>query len=184
MNNLNDWHIQNENPNHWSFDNGVLSMQVQEGNIFGAGASDVDNIFIYPVSKPNYSAEVSISLNPTLFFEQAGLGIYWNNNNYIKISKEMFMGERSIVFVVEQNGQPKIKEFLLFDKETVYVMLEKYESLISAYFRSDANAKWQLIGSTEVPAASESEQGLMLYTFSGSKYNPKFAKFGEFQLIT
>ncbi|MEZ8330731.1 hypothetical protein AB6D10_23370 [Vibrio splendidus] len=42
MKNLNDWYIQNENPSHWSFDNGLLSMQVQEGNIFGAGSSDVD----------------------------------------------------------------------------------------------------------------------------------------------
>jgi regulation of enolase protein 1 (concanavalin A-like superfamily) len=90
MKNLNDWYIQNENPSHWSFDNGLLSMQVQEGNIFGAGSSDVDNIFIHPVSQPNYSAEITITLEPTLPFEQAGLGLYWDNNNYIKISKEMF----------------------------------------------------------------------------------------------
>jgi regulation of enolase protein 1 (concanavalin A-like superfamily) len=133
-------------------------MQVQESNIFGAGSSDVDNLFIHPVSKPNYSAEVTVSLNPNLPFEQAGLDIYWDNDNYIKISKEMFMGEHSLVFVVEQNGRPDIKKRLLIDKETVSVMLEKKESMISAYFRSNTNAKWQLIDSTNMLAAFEPEQ--------------------------
>lgn len=183
MMDLNNWHIENENKSHWSFDNGVLSMQVQEGNIFGAGKKEVDNIFIYPVSASNYSAEVTISLTPTLPFEQAGLGIYWDNNNYVKISKEMFMNVESLVFVIEQNGEPEIKERVLFDKETATVKIEKNNGLISAYFHSETNANWQLIGRVSAPVAAKPEQGLMLYTFSGNKDNPKIAKFTGFQQV-
>ncbi|MDB1125056.1 DUF1349 domain-containing protein [Vibrio algarum] len=180
MNNLDNWNIQNENPNHWSLKNGVLTMQVQEGNIFGAGAADVDNLFIYPVSKPDYSAQVTISLDPNLSFEQAGLGIYWNNDNYIKISKEMFMAERSLVFVVEQNGQPDIKHRLRFDESTVSVKLERSDTKVRAYYRTQDNDTWQPIISTAV--LSGHEQGVMLYTFSGRITMPNFAKFSEFEL--
>lgn len=180
MDNIDNWHIQNENPSHWSFHNSVLTMQVQEGNIFGAGSPDVDNLFILPLSKPNYSAEVTISLNPSLPFEQAGLGIYWNENNYIKISKEMFQGEHSLVFVVEQNGQPNIKERLLFNGETVSVKLQKMDELIKAYFRPNNETTWQNISSAKVLKGNE--KGLMLYTFSGSSTKPNFAKFSGFQL--
>ncbi|PMH44907.1 hypothetical protein BCU68_11835 [Vibrio sp. 10N.286.49.B3] len=180
MNNLDNWTIQNENPEHWSLKNEVLTMQVQEGNIFGAGATDVDNIFIYPVDKPQYSAEVTINLDPNLSFEQAGLGIYWNNNNYIKISKEMFMGERSLVFVVEQNGQPDIKHRILFDESTVSFKLERSDMEVRAYYRTRANAAWLPIISTAV--LSGGEQGVMLYTFSGRITAPNFAKFSAFEL--
>ncbi|MEI8655697.1 DUF1349 domain-containing protein [Vibrio sp. 10N.222.51.C8] len=182
MKNLNDWYIQNENPSHWSFDNGLLSMQVQEGNIFGAGSSDVDNIFIYPVSQPNYSAEVTITLEPTLPFEQAGLGIYWDNDNYIKISKEMFMGEPSIVFVVEQNGQPEIKQLSTFEGTTASVKIEKNDGTITAFLECNQKRSWQVIGSAKT--LNGQAKGLMLYTFSGSSNTPNFAKFSEFQLMS
>ncbi|MDO6641577.1 MULTISPECIES: DUF1349 domain-containing protein [Gammaproteobacteria] len=180
INNLDNWTIQNENPEHWSFKNEVLTMQVQEGNIFGAGANDVKNIFIYPVDKPEYSAEVTINLDPNLSFEQAGLGIYWDNDNYIKISKEMFMGARSLVFVVEQNGQPDIKHRLLFGESTVSVKLERSDTKVRAYYRTQDNDTWQSIISTA--ALSGHEQGVMLYTFSGRITVPNFAEFSEFEL--
>ncbi|NUW71711.1 DUF1349 domain-containing protein [Vibrio mediterranei] len=182
MMNLDDWYIQNENPSHWSFDNGLLSMQVQEGNIFGAGSSDVDNIFIHPVSQPNYSAEVTIVLEPRLPFEQAGLGVYWDNNNYIKISKEMFMGEPSIVFVVEQNGQPEIKQRRSFKGATASVKIEKHEDTITAYLGCNQHGAWQIIGSTKTLTGQA--KGLMLYTFSGGSNTPNFAKFSKFQLMS
>ncbi|MEZ9188082.1 DUF1349 domain-containing protein [Vibrio sp. 10N.286.52.F8] len=182
MKNLNDWYIQNENPSHWSFENGQLSMQVQEGNIFGAGSSDVDNIFIHPVSQPNYSAEVTITLEPTLPFEQAGLGIYWDNNNYIKISKEMFMGELSIVFVIEQNGRPEIKQRCSFEGATASVRLENNEGTITAYLGGNQKQSWHVIGSAKT--LNGLAKGVMLYTFSGSSNTPNFAKFSEFQLMS
>ncbi|MDK9736037.1 DUF1349 domain-containing protein [Vibrio sp. D404a] len=181
MNNLNDWQIRNENPKQWSLDKGVLTLQVQEGNIFGASSGEVDNMFVHPVSSSDYQAEVAIDLNPTLPFEQAGLGIYWDNDNYVKISKEMFMGERSLVFVVEKSGYPEIKERLSFAGQTVSVKVEKSGGTISTYFRESSEALWQKIGT--VDAFLNDEKGVMLYTFSGRKNSPNFAKFSEFKLV-
>lgn len=182
MKNLNNWYIQNENPSHWSFDNGVLSMQVQEGNIFGAGSNAVDNIFIHPVSQSNYSAEVTITLEPNLPFEQAGLGVYWDNDNYIKISKEMFLGEPSIVFVVEQHGHPEIKQRCSFDGATASVKIENSDGTITVYLGCNQKLSWQAIGS--VQTLNDQAKGLMLYTFSGNSNTPNFAQFSEFQLMS
>ncbi|MCK8077279.1 DUF1349 domain-containing protein [Vibrio sp. 1CM2L] len=180
MNNLVNWQIRNENPEHWSLENGVLTLQVQEGNIFGAGSADVDNIFVHPVSSADYSTEVTVQLDPNRAFEQAGLGIYWDNDNYIKVSKEMFMGERSLVFVVEQNGQPQIKERLLFSESSVSVKLVKQGGKVSAHFRPLEKQQWQEVITFDSLVGSD--QGVMLYTFSGSKATPNFAKFSGFSL--
>lgn len=179
MDNIDNWHIQNENPSHWSFHNSVLTMQVQEGNIFGEGRI-VDNIFILPVAKPDYSAEVTVELNPVLPYEQAGLGIYWDNNNYIKLSKEMFQGEHSLVFVVEQNGKPDVKERISYNGSSVSIKFQKIDELIKVYFRPNNETTWQSVGFAK--ALKGDEKGLMLYTFSGSSTKPNFAKFSGFQL--
>ena len=180
MMNLAQWNIHNNNPEQWSLEGGVLTVQVSEGNIFGAGSADVDNIFVHPTSQSSYGVEVTVNLSPKRAFEQAGLGIYWDNDNYIKLSKEMFMGERSLVFVVEKNGQPDIKERLLFDQESVLIKLEKSINKVSAYFRLEGKDEWQPILSTDTLVGDE--QGVMLYTFSGSSITPNMAQFSDFQL--
>lgn len=178
--NLDNWTIKNENPKHWFLENDTLTMQVQQGNIFGSGSADVDNIFVHPTSAQNYSAEVTVTLDANKAFEQAGMGIYWDNDNYIKVSKEMFMGERSLVFVVEQAGQPEIKEKLLFADSTVSLKLQKESGVVSAYFKPESKLDWQKISS--VPSLEGKEQGVMLYTFSGSEQTPNFANFQGFKL--
>ncbi len=180
MDNIDNWQIQNENPNHWSFNDNVLTMQVQEGNLYGADSPDVDNLFILPLANPNYSAEITVNIEPVLPYEQAGLGIYWDKNNYIKLSREMFLGEHSLVFVVEQNGKPEVIDRISYINPTVSIKFQKIDELITVYFRSNNESTWQTIGS--VKALAGSEKGIMLYTFSGSPTRPNFAKFSGFQL--
>lgn len=72
------WQITNENPQHWSLQESGLVVQVEQGNMWGYGASAVDNLFIYPLAQGihNYSAQVNLSLLPQRSFEQAGIGIF------------------------------------------------------------------------------------------------------------
>ncbi|MDR9829171.1 hypothetical protein RCJ22_26635 [Vibrio sp. FNV 38] len=89
------------------------------------------------------------------------------------------MGEPSIVFVVEKNGRPDIKERLLFSESTTSLKLEKANGMISAYFRPEAKA-WATI--MRLDSLTGIEQGIMLYTFSGNAATPRMAKFSDFQL--
>ncbi|WED23743.1 DUF1349 domain-containing protein [Vibrio sp. JC009] len=179
MNNMKNWNILNNNPVHWQSDDKALKIQVSEGNIWGSDA-EVDNIFVHPVEKNRYSAQVEINLIPQKAFEQGGLGVFWDKNNYIKISKEMFNGRLSLVFVTEQDGYPQVNHLIDYPESDVTLKLEKQDDQVTALYQIPSEDSWHSMGT--VQALPGSEQGVMLYTFSGSVQQPTIATFSGFSL--
>ena len=182
---INNWHIRNENPAKWKIEDQKLLVQVSEGNIWGAGSPEVDNMFIYPLGQDNatagnYTAQVAINLIPKRTFEQGGLGIIWDTDNYIKISKEMFNGKLSLVFVIEKNGQPSIQQIIDYTADDVVVKIEKRDGLVTASYAESFGGSWTVVGTAD--ALDGKEEGLMLYTFGGSLVNPSTASFSNFML--
>lgn len=74
----------------------------------------------------------------------------------------------------------KLKNRLLFSESSVSVKLVKKEGKVSAHFRPLEKEQWQEVITFDSLVGSE--QGVMLYTFSGSKATPNFAKFSDFSL--
>lgn len=179
---LTPWQITNENPQHWSLQENGLVVQVEQGNMWGSGVSAVDNLFIHPYAKRlgDYSAQVSLNLVPQRSFEQAGIGIFWDDNNYIKISKEMFNNRLSLVFAVELEGFPTPHKIIDYPDSEVNLKLEKLNGAVIALFKTDAEKEWQRLGAVE--ALTGIEKGVMLYTFSGSLQQPNYAIFSNFNL--
>ena len=180
---LNNWHIHNNNPANWRIDDHKLEVQVSEGNIWGTCSADVDNLFVHPsprntASSGNYMAQVAINLIPKRTYEQAGLGIIWDTDNYIKISKEMFNGKLSLVFVIEQGGQPSVKQLIEYPADDVVVRIEKRDGLVTTSYAKSADGKWTTVGTAT--ALEGIEKGLMLYTFGGSTLAPSVASFSSF----
>ncbi|WP_375748280.1 DUF1349 domain-containing protein [Vibrio sp. HN007] len=180
MNDIQNWIIMNNNSARWSVDDRKLTVQVSEGNIWGYGSPEVENIFIKPVEQRKYSAQVDINILPKRAYEQAGLGIFWDSNNYIKISKEMFNDRLSLVFVTERDGNPQVNSLVDYSERDVIVKLEKSDGLITAFYRKSDEDAWLKMGEAE--ALPGSEQGVMLYTFSGSQLDPTIATFENFTL--
>lgn len=158
----------------------TLSVPVETGNMWGYGSVSGDNLFLQPVQQQDYQAEVALDLLPRRAFEQAGIGIYWDDDNYIKVSKEMFNGRLSLVFVTERAGQPRINHILDYPDAHVRFKLEKSEGVVNASFQSGAESDWQALGSTSLLPGTE--QGVMLYTFSGSALDPSYVTFANFML--
>ncbi|WP_117233079.1 DUF1349 domain-containing protein [Vibrio maerlii] len=178
--NLSNWTIKSEVKEDWSIVDGALHMCVQEGNIWGGWYQEVCNTFVYPHISGQYSAEIHVTLTPRLTFEQAGLGIYWDNANYIKISKELFDGKLSLVFVTEQKGSPKVNQRIDYQDESVDIKLEKSDGKVTAFYRTNKDSQWITIQS--VDALAGEEEGLMLYTFSGDKSQPNEAVFRDLRV--
>ncbi|MBY5946869.1 DUF1349 domain-containing protein [Photobacterium rosenbergii] len=185
---INNWHIRNDNPVNWRIEDQELLVQVSEGNIWGAGSSEVDNMFIHPTKpdsvkeKGNFSAQVAINLTPKRTYEQGGLGIIWDTDNYIKISKEMFNGKLSLVFVIEKDGHPSIQQLIDYSKDDVVVKIEKRDNLVTASYAEFVGDKWTVVGTADT--LDGEEEGLMLYTFGGSKTAPSTARFSNFVLAS
>lgn len=179
MINLDLWNIVNNNPDAWQLNDEQLYVDIAEGNMWGYGGEPKENLFLLPTDKTDYDAEVTVNLTPNRTFEQAGMGVFWDKDNYIKISKEMFNGELSLVFASEKDGNPSIVCLVPYSHNKVNVKLEAKDNVVTAHFRKDNNAEWVLVGST--PRHKGQEQGIMLYTFSGNKAQPNRAVFSGFK---
>ncbi|WP_026970826.1 DUF1349 domain-containing protein [Aliagarivorans marinus] len=175
------WQLLNERPAHWQLDEQTLSVQVSQGNIWGYGNAPVNNLFLLPIESEEIAAQVTVELTPQRSYEQAGVALYWDDNNYIKISKEMFNGRLSLVFVVEAAGRPSIEGITDFNDSAVRLSITKQGSEVSVHYSPTTeqhNAEWQTLGKTQSLAGKP--QGVMLYTFGGSGRGDNTAQFSEF----
>ena len=145
--------------------------------MWGLGSRARNNLFIKPIETTEYAVQASINLVPSRAFEQAGIGIYWDDDNYIKISKEMFNGRLSLVFATENAGHPKVNALLEYPSDDVTLRLEKRQTDVKAMYSIDGGVHWQSIGRAEL--LQHQERGLMLYTFSGSLLTPNTAHFSQ-----
>jgi regulation of enolase protein 1 (concanavalin A-like superfamily) len=174
------WKIIDENNHQWKIQSGKLQMQVQPVNIWADLSLNANNLFVHPVDSNNYSTEVSVELNPKNTYEQAGIGIFWDSDNYIKITNEMFNEKHSLVFVTEENGVPKVNKYLPLDNEYVRFKLERNEKSVIASYKLSEDSLWRNILS--VPVISGVESGVFLFTFSGGAKNQQWAKFDDFSI--
>lgn len=175
------WQLLNEQAAHWQLDEQTLSVQVSQGNIWGYGNAPVNNLFLLPVKENDIKAQVTVMLTPQRPYEQARLALYWDDNNYIKISKEMFNGRLSLVFVVEAAGQPSIQAFTDFHESAVRLSIAKQGNEVSVHFATlnhEQQADWQTLGETQSLAGKP--QGVMHYTFGGSGRADNVAHFSDF----
>ncbi|GEM79789.1 DUF1349 domain-containing protein [Vibrio superstes] len=178
---LQQWQYPNPQQSPWQLEGNTLKVQVSEGNMWGAGGVAANNLFLYKSTpSSDYTVQVGVKLAPNRAFEQAGIGLYWDNDNYIKISKEMFNGRLSLVFVTEHKGNPMVNALMDYPDSDVMLRLEKKQGRVIAMLSADNGIEWQNIGSTELLEGKES--ALMLYTFSGSKITPNMAQFTDLQI--
>ncbi|MEZ9629731.1 DUF1349 domain-containing protein [Vibrio breoganii] len=174
---LQQWQCPNPNQSPWVIEDNALKVQVAEGNMWGVGGKAKNNLFLKSIDSSEYAVQATLNLVPSRAYEQAGIGIYWDDDNYIKISKEMFNGRLSLVFATECNGNPRVNALLDYSGDDVTLRLEKSQTGVTATFSIDGGIHWQLIGTTELLEGQE--QGLMMYTFSGSPLMPNTAQFTE-----
>ncbi|PMG04780.1 hypothetical protein BCV00_14515 [Vibrio breoganii] len=175
---IQQWQCPNPNQSPWAIEENILKVQVAEGNMWGFGGRAKNNLFLKRIDTTEYAVQVAINLAPSRAYEQAGTGIYWDDDNYIKISKEMFNGRLSLVFATESSGNPRVNALLDYPSDDVTVRLEKSQAGVTAMFSTDGGTHWQLIGTSELLKGEE--RGLMLYTFSGSTRAPNTATFSDF----
>ncbi|GAL09306.1 hypothetical protein JCM19233_271 [Vibrio astriarenae] len=178
MINLDQWNIINNNPDAWQLRDEQLYVDIAEGNMWGYGGEPKENLFLLPVDKSSYHAQVNVELTSKRTFEQAGIGVFWDKDNYIKISKEMFNGELSLVFASEKGGNPSIVCLVPYSGHKVSLKLDVKDNAVTAYYRKDSSSEWNVVGSTTRHEGQE--QGIILYTFSGNKAQPNRAVFSGF----
>jgi regulation of enolase protein 1 (concanavalin A-like superfamily) len=95
----------------WKLADNALQIRLTPGNLW-ANENTARNLLLRepPRDAKSFTAEVTLSLTPAAFGEQAGLLWYRDDDNYIKLTKEFYNDRTWVVFAVERDGKPDYRE--------------------------------------------------------------------------
>ena len=86
---------------------GFLRFPIDNGSVYGAGTS-ARNIMVQPLPDGDVAVTAKISSEPlTENYQQAGLRVYQNDDNWASIHMISAGGSRDFEFIYENNGNPR-----------------------------------------------------------------------------
>jgi regulation of enolase protein 1 (concanavalin A-like superfamily) len=105
------WSWLREDKPDWKLADGALHIRLTPGNLW-ANENTARNLLLRDAPKDvkSFTAEVTLSLSPADFGEQAGLLWYRDDDNYLKLTKEFYNDRTWVVFAAERGGKPDYRE--------------------------------------------------------------------------
>lgn len=100
------WSWVRPNPPNVRIDRG-LAIRLEPGGLMGGG-KDAKNILIRPIPEGARAASVSVETDHRSQFEQAGLILYRDDDNYVKLVREFVDGATWVVLVVETEARARV----------------------------------------------------------------------------
>lgn len=137
------WSWIREDPSHWNLTSmpGFLHIITQLGSV-GVG-NDAKNLLLTSAPHGNYRITTKVSIEPTANFQGAGIFVYQDDNNYLKVSRRFGNGQK-VTFRQEING-----EIYSFDDEvtasTVYLRLSRDGDAYVGMYSLDG-VTWSYLG--------------------------------------
>ena len=135
-----DCNVVNEDPGHYSINDDELIIETSCGSMWGKG-NTCKNLFLFPAIMKDLSIDVVVTFLPENNGEQAGLVLYRDSDNYIKLVREMVDHQHVVVLAKEIHGNPET------------IMMEEVSSA-EVKLRIDVDHKgiglgWKVSGSVE-----------------------------------
>lgn len=101
------WHWVRENGAAWRLAKPGLAIKLEPGGLMGA-AHDANNILLHPLPEGAKRAEAAVDVTYEFQFEQAGLILYQDDDNYMKLVKEFVDEVEWVVLVVENSQEAQV----------------------------------------------------------------------------
>ncbi len=87
------WSFVREDKAEWRLKDGNLQLLAQPSNIWGKRNNKTENFLLRALPGPKSTVEVTVHFNPRKEYEQAGLMLYLDDDNYIKFDRELYGGQ-------------------------------------------------------------------------------------------
>jgi len=135
--------LQHRQDNKWSLtaNPGFLTITAQEAEIYEANNNPV-NFFLYAVPYQNFEAVTRILFQPESDFEQAGLAIYQDMDNYARLSRVHAYGRHAVEPALETAGSYSDWNRDIANTAEIYLKLTKIDGQLSYYYSFDG-IKWR-----------------------------------------
>ena len=187
----NKWSIVREDNNKWELlSDKSLKIMTSGGSLWATGNS-ANNIFLSEIveSSNEYTVTTKMSGKTQSGYEEAGIVIYSDDDNYVAIQRKHNNGNPSIKIVTENAGQPnESREVAEIDGNDIYFKLERSSDSFKGYYSIDGD-EWIQVGDelSNSGISSDAKVGLLTanpnasheFIFSEFKVNDKEISFGQ-----
>lgn len=173
------WEWVRHNPEAVQFTPEGLRIRIEPGGLMGAGKSAL-NIFTTPIPEGARSAWVDVSHAPASQYEQAGLILYTDDDNYIKLVREYVDGITNVVCVLEYQAQNQMLDYVQAGGSTSSVGLSWNENRVEAYTLDPETNEQIRMGELEFPITENTRIGV--FTQDGEAGADRDALFTDFVL--
>ena len=117
------WSFVREDKTQWRLQDGNIELLAQPTNIWGKKNNKTKNFLLRDFPGEAFTVEVTVEFNPRKEYEQAGLMIYMDDDNYIKFDRELYAGQ-SCTLVLESGAKPKVIKKIAFREGPLRLRLE------------------------------------------------------------
>lgn len=177
------WSFVREDKADWRLKDGNLQLLSQPSNIWGKKNQGTENFLLRPLPGKVFTVEVTVDFSPKNAYEQAGIMIYGDDDNYIKFDRELVKGKQSCTLVLEKEAKPKAVKMTPFRDGPLQLRLHIDNGKVIAKVKSPKDKEWTHHADTTLPAKVD-KLGVGLFALNGDKEKPLWATFKDFSLTT
>ncbi|MEC8896108.1 MAG: DUF1349 domain-containing protein, partial [Planctomycetota bacterium] len=174
------WSFVREDKADWRLEDGKLQLLAQPSNIWGKRNNKTENFLLRALPGPAATVEVTVDFNPRKEYEQAGLMIYLDDDNYIKFDRELYGGQ-SCTLVLESKAKPKVVKKIPFREGPLRLRLEIAAGKVKAMVKAPGGKEWTSHGETTLPGSHDKVK-VGMFALLGDKKKPRWATFSDFIL--
>jgi beta-xylosidase len=132
------WAWIREKPDKWSLTErpGWMTIFTQKGNLWELENNGKNLLLMRTINK-DFTIDTKVEIKTTMDWHQAGLLVYKNDNNYVKIQRIFNKGNK-VEFTKEINGHASPK-YIGCKNTIVYLRIVKNGNEYSGFFSTDGN---------------------------------------------
>ena len=174
-----DWTWVHEEPTAWKIEENALHLRTLPGTLWGE-ANNAHNFLLRPAENltAGFAAQVRVTNAPQLMGEQAGLILYIDDDNYIKLVKESLEGEEWIVLAREEKGKSELVHKVGITGEAAEIRFVFTSDKAQGQFRMSAADEWTTVG--ECAFVGDVVPSIGLFTHGGPGDLERWATFQRF----
>ncbi|WP_214111320.1 ThuA domain-containing protein, partial [Acrocarpospora catenulata] len=174
----NRWSVVREDQN-LKVENGSLVLPTSATEIYGTGTGTTTNIVLQPMPSGPWTATTKVTLDARDMYQQAGLILYGDDNNYAKMVLQArgtnSHANRIFQFIREENGTPNevtaSNTAQLGDAypDTVYVRFISDGTNITAHYSSDGTTFTAMSQTKPIAGINNPRIGLLSLASTGNR---------------
>jgi regulation of enolase protein 1 (concanavalin A-like superfamily) len=175
------WMWVREDDRAWKVGKDALIIQTSTGGIWTADRT-AKNLLVRTLPEKHeapMAIEVTLESEPTGQYEHAGLVLYFDDDNYVTLVKEVINGKSLVQLVSEKESKPVMpfpQEW--YSASAISLRMVLADGKVTGHFRASDLDAWRKLGECKLPATGSPRVGLITgYGPKDARHEVKFQNF-------